>query len=124
MIGAVGVALWAWPMFALIDTARLGLIFLALFVCFTVHSMMFGPQVALYSELFSTDVRFSGASLGYQVGSIFGGGLAPLVTAALLDATGASWSVAAYMTALGVISLLSITALRRRANAAGQRELT
>ncbi|TQM37029.1 MFS transporter [Pseudonocardia cypriaca] len=123
IIGAIGVAAWAWPMFALIDTANLWLIFVALLVCFTVHSMMFGPQVALYSELFSTDVRFSGASLGYQVGSIFGGGLAPLITAALLDATRASWSVAAYMTVLGVISLLSIMALRRRANAAGREEL-
>lgn len=124
IIGAVGVALWAWPMFALIDTANLWLVFVALVVCFTVHSLMFGPQVALYSELFSTDVRFSGASLGYQVGSIFGGGLAPLITAALLDATKTSWSVAAYMTVLGVISLLSIVALRRRANAAGRRELS
>lgn len=123
IIGAVGVAAWAWPMFALIDTANLWLILVALLVCFTVHSMMFGPQVALYSELFSTDVRFSGASLGYQVGSIFGGGLAPLITAALLDATAASWSVSAYMTVLGVISLLSITALRRRANAAAREEL-
>jgi MFS family permease len=123
IIGAIGVAAWAWPMFALIDTANLWLIFVALFVCFTVHSLMFGPQVALYSELFSTDVRFSGASLGYQVGSIFGGGLAPLITAALLGATRASWSVAAYMTVLGVISLLSIMALRRRANAAGREEL-
>ncbi|MCO5973046.1 MFS transporter [Actinoallomurus soli] len=123
IIGAVCVAVWAWPMFAMIDTANLWLVFVAIFVCFTVHSLMFGPQVALYSELFSTDVRFSGASLGYQVGSIFGGGLAPLITAALLDATKASWSVAAYMTALGMISLLSITALRRRANDAGREDL-
>ncbi|MGI5231177.1 MFS transporter [Actinoallomurus sp. CA-142502] len=124
IIGAAGVAVWGWPMFAMIDTGNLWLIFVALFVCFTVHSLMFGPQVALYSELFSTDVRFSGASLGYQVGSVFGGGLAPLITAALLDATKAGWSVAAYMTVLGVISLLSITVLRRRANSASRRELT
>lgn len=123
IIGAIGVAVWAWPMFRLIDTANLWLIFLGLVVCFTVHSLMFGPQVALYSELFNTDVRFSGASLGYQVGSIFGGGLAPLITAALLDATRASWPVSAYMTVLGVISLLSIAALRRRANAAAGEEL-
>ena len=124
IIGAIGVAAWAWPMFALIDTANLALIFVAIFVCFVIHSLMFGPQVALYSELFSTDVRFSGASLGYQVGSIFGGGLAPLITAALLDATKASWSVAAYMTVLGLISLLSILSLRRRADAASRQELS
>ncbi|MFE2182368.1 MFS transporter [Streptomyces sp. NPDC059455] len=124
IIGAVGVVVWGWPMFAMIDTGNLWLIFVALFLCFTLHSLMFGPQVALYSELFSTEVRFSGASLGYQVGSVFGGGLAPLITAALLDSTKASWSVAAYMTALGMISLLSIMVLRRRANSASHEELT
>ncbi|TMU98365.1 MFS transporter [Streptomyces sp. DASNCL29] len=124
IIGAVGMALWGWPMFAMIDTGNLWLIFVALFLCFTIHSLMFGPQVALYSELFSTEVRFSGASLGYQVGSVFGGGLAPLITAALLDSTKASWSVAAYMTVLGMISLLSIMVLRRRANSASHEELT
>jgi MFS family permease len=123
IIGAAGMALWAWPMFALIDTANLWLIFFALIVCFTAHAMMFGPQVALYSELFDTDVRFSGASLGYQVGSVLGGGLAPLITAALLEATRASWSVAAYITVMSAISLLSINALRHRANAAGRAEL-
>lgn len=123
VIGAVGVAAWGWPMFAMIDTGNLALVFLALFVCFTIHSLMFGPQVALYSELFSTDVRFSGASLGYQVGSVFGGGLAPLITAALLAATKAGWSVAAYMTVLGLISLLSITLLSGRARQARGREL-
>ncbi|WP_445521108.1 MFS transporter [Streptomyces sp. NEAU-174] len=124
IIGAVGMVLWGWPMFAMIDAGNLWLIFVALFLCFTIHSLMFGPQVALYSELFSTEVRFSGASLGYQVGSVFGGGLAPLITAALLDSTKASWSVAAYMTVLGMISLLSIMVLRRRANSASHEELT
>ncbi|NEW72671.1 MULTISPECIES: MFS transporter [Streptomyces] len=124
IIGAVGMVLWGWPMFAMIDTGNLWLIFVALFLCFTIHSLMFGPQVALYSELFSTEVRFSGASLGYQIGSVFGGGLAPLITAALLDSTKASWSVAAYMTVLGMISLLSIMVLRRRANSASHEELT
>ncbi|MCP9955614.1 MFS transporter [Actinomadura madurae] len=123
ILGAVGVVLWGWPMFAMIDTGDLWLVFAALFVCFTVHSMMFGPQVALYSELFSTDVRFSGASLGYQVGSVFGGGIAPLVTTALLDWTKVSWSVAAYMTVLGGISLVSIVVLRRQANSASRKEL-
>lgn len=124
IIGVAGVAIWAWPMFFLIDTANLVWIFIAVFVCFAIHSLMFGPQVALYSELFSTEVRFSGASLGYQVGSIFGGGLAPLITAALLDATNTSMSVSAYMTVLAVISMVSIMALRRRAEAASRVELS
>jgi MFS family permease len=116
VIGAIGVAIWAWPMFALIDTSNLWLMFLALVVCFTGHSMMFGPQVALYSELFPTEVRYSGASLGYQVGTVFGGGLAPFVTAALLAATHTTWSVAGYITVLAVISISSIVLLRDLAN--------
>jgi hypothetical protein len=79
--------------------------------------MMFGPQVALYSELFTSDVRYSGASLGYQVGTVFGGGLAPLATAALLAATQTSWSVAAYINVLAIISLISIVLLQHRASA-------
>ena len=116
LIGAIGVSIWAWPMFALIDTANLGLMFLALVVCFAGHSMMFGPQVALYSELFPTDVRYSGASLGYQVGTVFGGGLAPFATAALLAATHTTWSVAGYIMVLAVISITSIVLLRQLAN--------
>ena len=116
LIGAIGVSIWAWPMFALIDTANLGLMFLALVVCFAGHSMMFGPQVALYSELFPTDVRYSGASLGYQVGTVFGGGLAPFATAALLAATHTTWSVAGYIMVLAAISITSIVLLRELAN--------
>jgi MFS family permease len=66
LIGAVGVAIWAWPMFALVDTANLWLVLLALVVCFVGHSMMFGPQVALYAELFPTDVRYSGLHSGIR----------------------------------------------------------
>ena len=123
LIGALGVAIWAWPMFALIDTANLWLVLLALVVCFIGHSMMFGPQVALYTELFPTDLRYSGASLGYQVGTVFGGGLAPFVTASLLAATHTSWSVAGYIDVLAVVSLISIVLLRQQANA-GAKELT
>ena len=123
LIGAIGVAIWAWPMFALIDTANLWLVLLALVVCFIGHSMMFGPQVALYAELFPTELRYSGASLGYQVGTVFGGGLAPFATASLLAATHTSWSVAGYIDMLAVISIISIVLLRQQANA-GAKELT
>jgi MFS family permease len=124
LIGAIGVAVWAWPMFALIDTANLGLMLLALVVCFIGHSMMFGPQVALYSELFPADIRYSGASLGYQVGTVFGGGLAPFATASLLAATHTSSSVAAYIDVLAVISITSIVLLRHQANAGAKEPMS
>jgi hypothetical protein len=68
-------------------------------------------------------VRYSGASLGYQVGTVFGGGLAPFITASLLSATGTSWSVAGYIDVLAAISIASIVLLRHQANV-GAKEMT
>ena len=52
------------------------------------HDLMYGPQAAFFSELFGTRVRYSGASLGYQLASVLRGGFAPLIAAALLAANG------------------------------------
>jgi hypothetical protein len=69
---------------------------------------MYGPQAAYYSELFGTRVRYSGASLGYQLASVFAGGFAPLIAAALLAANNDSPTlVAAYMVAMGVITVVA-----------------
>ena len=66
--------------------------------------MMYGPQAAFYSEIFSTKVRYSGASIGYQIGSVFGGALAPIVVTSLLAATGTSLAVGAYMAVVCAIT--------------------
>jgi MFS family permease len=98
MAGAVLLGLWGlfafWP---LVDSGNPGLLVLALVLGQVFLSMMYGPQAAFYSEIFSTKVRYSGASMGYQIGSVFGGGLAPIVATALLAATGTSFAVGAYM---------------------------
>jgi len=67
---------------------------------------MYGPQAAYFAELFGTRVRYSGASLGYQLASVFAGGFAPLIATALLAAAGA-WLVALYITLLGAISVVA-----------------
>ena len=69
---------------------------------------MYGPQAAYFSELFGTRVRYSGASLGYQLASVFAGGFAPLIATALLAANGGSPTlVAVYMMGMGLISVVA-----------------
>jgi len=70
--------------------------------------LMYGPQAAYFAELFGTRVRYSGASLGYQLASVFAGGFAPLIATALLAAGGGSPTlVALYMMAMGLISVVA-----------------
>ena len=71
------------------------------------HDPMYGPQAAYFSELFGTRVRYSGASLGYQLASVFAGGLAPLIATALLAASGYT-AVAIYMAIMALITVVSV----------------
>ncbi|MQA94364.1 MAG: MFS transporter [Streptosporangiales bacterium] len=111
LVGCALMALWAVPLFLLVDTGVWGLTFLGLVLGYTFHSMMYGPQAALYAELFPAEVRYSGASLGYQLASIFAGGLAPFIMTGLLAATGSSLSVAGYIIAMAVITFASVYAM-------------
>jgi metabolite-proton symporter len=105
MAGAVLLGLWGlfafWP---LVDSGNPGALVLALVLGQIFLSMMYGPQAAFYSEIFTTKVRYSGASMGYQIGSVFGGALAPIIATSLLAATGTSFSVGAYMAVICVIT--------------------
>jgi hypothetical protein len=70
---------------------------------------MYGPQASFFSELFGTRVRYSGASLGYQLASVFAGGLSPLIATALLSGShGQAWPVSLYMVGLALITLVSV----------------
>jgi MHS family shikimate/dehydroshikimate transporter-like MFS transporter len=107
LAGAVITTLWAFPLFGLMDTKSPVLIWLAIAVGVNLgHDLMYGPQAAYFSELFGTRVRYSGASLGYQLASVFAGGFAPLIATALLAAGGASL-VALYVTGLGLITVVA-----------------
>jgi MFS family permease len=75
LAGAVLVALWVFPMFWLIDTRSFVLITVALVVGNALLSIMYGPQAALFAEMFSARVRYSGASVGYQLGRSWQGAL-------------------------------------------------
>lgn len=104
LAGAIGTVVAAFPVFWLIDTRSTFLIFLGLLVGGIANSAMYGPQAALFAELFSAEVRYSGASLGYQIGAVLGGGLAPLIAASLYRATGTSASTSLYLLVMGLIT--------------------
>jgi MFS transporter, MHS family, shikimate and dehydroshikimate transport protein len=107
LAGAVITTLWAFPLFGLMDTKSPVLIALAIVVGVNLgHDLMYGPQGAYFSELFGTRVRYSGASLGYQLASVFAGGVAPRIATALLAAGGSSL-VALYVVGMGLITVVA-----------------
>jgi len=109
MAGAVFSTLFAFPFFAMVDTKETVLVWLAMVLGVNVgHDLMYGPQAAFYSEMFGTRVRYSGASLGYQLASVLSGGFAPLIAAALLAANHDDPTlVAIYMVVMGVITIVA-----------------
>jgi metabolite-proton symporter len=109
LAGAVITTLWAFPLFGLINTESPVLIWLSIAVGVNLgHDLMYGPQAAYFSELFGTRVRYSGASLGYQLASVFAGGFAPLIATALLAANGGDPAlVALYMMGMGLITVVA-----------------
>ncbi|MDF2979136.1 MAG: transporter [Actinomycetospora sp.] len=112
VIGAVGVGLWAFAFFALLDTESFALTALAVVVGLLFHGAMYGPQAAFLSELFGTKVRYSGVSIGYQLASVAAGGLAPIISVALLSAFGTGYAIAAYVAASSVITLVAVLSYR------------
>ena len=108
LAGAVLLGIWAFPMFWLIDMRSFVLITIALTLGQTFLSMMYGPQAALFSEMFSARVRYSGASIGYQLASVFAGGLAPVIMVSLLAWTGTSLSVSVYVLVMSIITFVSV----------------
>lgn len=110
MLGAVLTALLAFPFFWLIDLRTTPALWGALLLVLAVaHAAMYGPQAAFFSELFGAKVRYSGASLGYQLASAIAGGLAPIVATSLLRAAeGRPWPVALYIVGACGITLLSV----------------
>src|SRR5262245_9375629 len=109
LAGALALGLFAFPFFWLVDSGVPVLIWLALVLGLTAVAAMYGPQAAFFSELFGTNVRYSGASLGSQLAAPFAGGLAPLIATALLGWSGGRpWPVALYMIGMVLITFSSV----------------
>jgi metabolite-proton symporter len=112
MIGAAATGVFGFIYFAMLDTGSPTLIFLAIILSLIPHDIMYGPQAALIAELFPGRVRYSGASLGYQLASVIAGGPAPLIATWLFAHYGTPYAVATYILACALLSLAS-TALMR-----------
>lgn len=108
MLGAALLGIWGFAIFPLIDTGSFALICLSLCVGQLLVGMMYGPQAAFLAELFSTSVRYSGASLGYQFGAILGGAMAPIIATALLAYTGNTLGISVYILIACILTLISV----------------
>ncbi|MFI7130043.1 MFS transporter [Nonomuraea sp. NPDC050153] len=106
LAGVVAAAVWAFAFFPLLDTMSFPLIALAAVVALVTHAAMYGPQAAFIAELFSTRLRYSGASMGYQLAGIVGGALAPIIALSLFDTHKTTVAVSIY-----VVISLAVTAL-------------
>jgi MFS family permease len=107
MIGVVVMGLFGFLYFGMVDTAIPALVFVAIVLSLIPHDLQYGPQAALIAESFTPNLRYSGASLGYQLASLIAGGPAPLIATALFAAYHTGYAIAAYIAVLAVISLVA-----------------
>jgi MFS family permease len=107
MIGAVTTGIFGFVYFGLLNTGSAALIFLAIVLSLIPHDMMYGPQAALIAESFNGRLRYSGASLGYQLASVIAGGPAPLIATWLFATYGSSVAIAFYILACAILSLIA-----------------
>jgi len=114
LIGVVGTAIWGFMYFGLLDSrvAVLGFVAIALSLIF--HDIQYGPQAAMIAESFPTRLRYSGASIGYQLASIVAGGPAPLIATALLASYKSSAPIGIYIALCAVISLVAAVLMPER----------
>lgn len=107
MIGAAVTGVFGFVYFAMLNTGSAAIIFLAIFLSLIPHDMQYGPQAALIAESFTGRLRYSGASLGYQLASVIAGGPAPLIATWLFGTFHSATAIAAYIAACAVITLVA-----------------
>jgi MFS family permease len=107
LIGAAATGLFGFLYFGMVDTAIPSAVFIAIVLSLIPHDMQYGPQAALIAEAFTPRLRYSGASLGYQLASIIAGGPAPLIATALFASYHSGYAISIYIAACAVVSLVS-----------------
>lgn len=114
MFGTIASSLFVIPFFMMAETGNVWILTIGMVIGLNVlHDAMYGPQAVYFSELFGTRVRMSGANIGYAVGAVLSGGLAPMIATALLAANGGkTWGISLYVIGLGLISVIA-TAMAR-----------
>jgi MFS family permease len=107
LIGAAVTGLFGFLYFGMLDTMLPSAVFIAIVLSLIPHDMMYGPQAALIAEAFTPRLRYSGASLGYQLASIIAGGPAPLIATALFATYHTGYAIAIYVAGCAVVSLVA-----------------
>jgi MFS family permease len=107
LIGVVAIGLFGFLYFGMIDTMTPSLVFIAIVLSLIPHNIQYGPQAALIAESFTPRLRYSGASLGYQLASIIAGGPAPIIATALFARYQTGYAVAIYIAACAVVSAIA-----------------
>ncbi|RGE23653.1 MFS transporter [Leucobacter sp. wl10] len=124
LFGAIASAVFAYPMFMLLDTRNVILIGAAIVIAMVFHDAMYGPQAAFMTEMFDPKVRYTGTSLGYQAASTVAGAVSPVLAVYLLQlADNRPWAVVLYMIAVSLVTIAA-TALSpetHRGNRSGAR---
>ncbi|MEV6644038.1 MFS transporter [Amycolatopsis sp. NPDC051371] len=113
LAGSILLVVWPIPFFLLVDTKAAVWLIVAVVVLNIGLGATYGPQSALFAELFEPRYRYSGASFSYAVGAVLGGGFAPLIATALQTSTGTSLSVSLYLVAVAVVSLVAVLFIPR-----------
>jgi MFS transporter, MHS family, shikimate and dehydroshikimate transport protein len=123
LIGLAAMAVWIYPTILAVDSGNVALIVLAYVVGAVFFSVSYGPQATFIVEMFDASVRFSAASTSFQIGVLLGGALAPIIAAALVEATGTVVSVAVYVCLVSLLSLGCVLGVSRAALARGSADL-
>jgi len=118
--GIVLTGVFAFPYFGLLNTKTAALVLIAIVVSLVFHDMQYGPQAALIAEGFGTNLRYSGAGLGYQLASVIAGGPAPLIATRILQDTGSSTGISWYIIGCCVLGLVALLLMPRRSPTADQ----
>jgi len=107
MLGAILTGIYGFIYVGLLNTTSPTLVFFAIVISLIPHDIMYGPQAALIAECFPANLRYSGASIGYQLASVIAGGPAPLIVAYLLAQYKTGWVIAVFILVCAIISLIA-----------------
>ncbi|SDO57075.1 Sugar phosphate permease [Microbacterium testaceum StLB037] len=114
IIGWISMLVAIMALFPLVNSGSIVLLAVGLMLLTVGLGLTYGPQAALYAELFPASIRFSGVSIAYAIGAILGGAFAPTIATALVDATGTTVSVTVYLAIMAVLGLVATLLLRDR----------
>ncbi|UVI37381.1 MFS transporter [Brevibacterium spongiae] len=114
VFGFIGIAVFGWIFFAFLDNGPLAFLPIVVILGMNLaHDAVYGPQAAWFAEQFPIEVRYSGVNMGYQLGTVIGGGIMPMIAALLYVAGGYSpWLICGYLTLLCVLSLIAAVAAK------------